>query len=138
MMWKLITLAFLSVLSLSGCVERLITVTTEPPGAILWLNGEEVGATPVTIPFTWYGQYDVVIRKGGYETLKTVKDMPAPFYQWPVIDLISECLLPFTINDHHQWESELTTHAPAESQELIERAKSLRDETLAPSSKPRT
>ena len=129
MMRKLIALTILSVLSLNGCVERLITVTTEPPGAILWLNGEEVGATPVTTPFTWYGAYDVVIRKDGYETLKTAKDAPAPFYQWPGIDLVSECLLPFTITDHHQWEFELTTHAPVESLELIERAKSLRKET---------
>ena len=131
MMRKLIALAILSVLSLNGCVERLITVTTEPPGAILWLNGEEVGATPVTTPFTWYGHYDVVIRKDGYETLKTVKNTPAPFYQWPGIDLVAECLLPFTITDHHQWEFELTTHASLESQELIDRAKSLREETLA-------
>ena len=118
-------------LCLNGCVERLITVTTDPPGAIVWLNGEEVGATPVTTSFTWYGTYDVVIRKDGYETLKTAQDTPAPFYQWPGIDLVSECLLPFTITDHHQWEYELTTHAAVESQELIDRAKSLQEETLA-------
>ena len=110
-MWKLIALAIFSMLCLNGCVERLITVTTDPPGAIVWLNGEEVGATPVTTSFTWYGTYDVVIRKDGYETLKTAQDTPAPFYQWPGIDLVSECLLPFTITDHHQWEFELTTHA---------------------------
>ncbi len=130
-MWKLIALAIFSMLCLNGCVERLITVTTDPPGAIVWLNGEEVGATPVTTSFTWYGTYDVVIRKDGYETLKTAQDTPAPFYQWPGIDLVSECLLPFTITDHHQWEFELTTHAPVESQELIDRAKSLQEETLA-------
>lgn len=127
----LLALTLLFLLFLNGCVERLITVKTEPSGAILWLNGEEVGATPVTVPFTWYGAYDVVIRKDGYETLKTAQDAHAPFYQWPGIDFVSECLLPFTITDHHQWEFELTTHAPVESQELIDRAKSLRDETLA-------
>jgi len=127
----LLALTLLFLFFLNGCVERLITVTTEPPGAILWLNGEEVGATPVTTPFTWYGAYDVVIRKDGYETLKTAQDAPAPFYQWPGIDLVAECLLPCTITDHHQWEFELTTHAPVESQALIDRAKSLREETLA-------
>jgi len=131
MMRKLIGLTILFLLCLNGCVERLITVKTEPPGAILWLNGEEVGATPVTTSFTWYGAYDVVIRKDGYETIKTSCQPPQPFYQWPGIDLVSECLLPFTITDHHQWEFELTTHAPVDSQELIDRAKSLRDEILA-------
>lgn len=127
----LAALALLCVLSLNGCVERLITITTEPPGAMVWLNGEEVGATPVTTSFTWYGAYDVVIRKDGYETLKTVQKTPAPFYQWPGIDLISECLLPFTITDQHQWEFELKAHTAVKSQELIDRAKSLREETLA-------
>jgi PEGA domain-containing protein len=126
-----VVLTVLMLFCLHGCVERLITVQSEPPGAIVWLNGEEVGATPVTTSFTWYGDYDVVIRKDGYETLKTVQVIPAPFYQWPGIDFVSECLLPFTFTDHHQWEFELKTHPPVESQELIDRAKSLRDETLA-------
>lgn len=127
----IITMVLFSVFCLTGCVERLITVTTEPPGAMVWLNGEEVGATPVTTPFTWYGDYDVVIRKDGYETVKTAKQTPEPFYQWPGLDLIAECLLPFTITDHHQWEFELTTHTHVESQDLIDRAKSLQEETLA-------
>lgn len=49
-------------ISLSGCVERKITVISNPEGALLTLNDVEVGRTPVTVPFTWYGDYDVQIR----------------------------------------------------------------------------
>ena len=115
---------------LTGCVERLITVTTRPPGAIVYLNDEEIGSTPVTVPFTWYGTYEVVIRKDNFATLKTTRNADAPFYQWPPLDLISECLLPFELEDHHQWDFELSAQAPADPNQLIERAKTLRTETL--------
>src|SRR6202000_2421377 len=46
----------------SGCVERKITIGSAPAGAIVTLNDEEVGRTPVTVPFTWYGDYDIVLR----------------------------------------------------------------------------
>lgn len=44
---------------LSGCVERLITVKSNPSGAIVFLNDEEIGRTPATVPFRFYGVYDV-------------------------------------------------------------------------------
>jgi len=71
-----ITLLLL-MLGLGGCVERYISITTKPAGAIVWLNDEEVGATPVTVPFTWYGEYEVVVRQAGYKTLKTSRQAEA-------------------------------------------------------------
>ena len=61
-----------------GCVERVITVTSRPAGAIVWLNDQEVGATPVTVPFTWYGTYDVVLRMNGYEPIHAPKKAATP------------------------------------------------------------
>ena len=48
-----------------GCVERLITVRSQPSGALVYLNDEEVGRTPVTVPFTFYGYYDVRLEHEG-------------------------------------------------------------------------
>ena len=45
-MKKLFFLILVGALILTGCVERLITVKTNPPGAVVWLNGEETGITP--------------------------------------------------------------------------------------------
>ncbi len=42
-----------------GCVERTIHITSDPSGALVHLNDEEVGRTPVTVPFTFYGVYSV-------------------------------------------------------------------------------
>jgi hypothetical protein len=85
-------IALLIPLLLTGCVRRSLTVKSDPPGALVYLNGVEVGRTPMTRDFTWYGTYDVVLRKEGYETLKTRGEVIAPWWQWVPIDLAAELL----------------------------------------------
>jgi hypothetical protein len=84
----------------AGCVEQLLTVQSDPPDALVELNGQEMGRTPVTQHFTWYGTYDVILRRENYQTLKTTAKVIAPLYQWVPLDLISE-LLPIPLKDHH-------------------------------------
>jgi PEGA domain len=79
-------------LLVTGCVRRTLTVKSDPPGALVHLNGVEVGRTPMSRDFTWYGTYDVVLRKEGYETLKTRGKVIAPWWQWVPIDLVAEVL----------------------------------------------
>jgi len=116
--------------ALPGCVERLITISTEPAGAMVWLNDEEAGATPVTVPFTWYGQYEVIVRKKGFQTLKTSRRTPVPFYQWPGIDFFSEVLLPMRLTDRHKWHFPLEPSRIADRDALIRRADILRSEAI--------
>ncbi|MBN2374804.1 MAG: PEGA domain-containing protein [Sedimentisphaerales bacterium] len=127
---KLHCLTFLILLiSLPGCVERLITIDSSPSGALVWLNDQEIGQTPVTVPFTWYGKYEVILRKDGYRSLKTAQDADAPIYQWPGIDLIFESILPFEFVDHHRWQYDLEPITDEDPQLLIERAQQLREQT---------
>jgi len=116
-------------LSLTGCVERFITVNTTPPGAIVCLNGSEIGAAPVTVSFLWYGQYEVEISHDDCQTLKTTRHAHAPIYQWPIIDFFAECLIPFQFTDHHQWQFDLSPQSIADPNALLERAQSLRQQT---------
>src|SRR4051812_11540396 len=80
----LLCLILVPLLSLAGggCVQRTLTVKSDPPGAIVSLNGVEVGRTPIERDFTWYGVYDVELRKDGYEPLKKRGDVIAPWWQW--------------------------------------------------------
>jgi hypothetical protein len=78
-----------------GCVQRQMTVITDPPGAIVSLNDREMGRTPFTKKFLWYGNYDVTIRKEGYQTLKTTAEITAPFWQFVPFDLVTD-FLPLT------------------------------------------
>jgi hypothetical protein len=91
MIARVVIIALLLLLS-AGCVRRSLTVKSDPPGALVYLNGVEVGRTPMTRDFTWYGTYDVVLRKEGFETLKTQGKVIAPWWQWVPIDLFAELL----------------------------------------------
>src|SRR5689334_12153842 len=70
----LITAGFIA----SGCVRRTLSITSDPPGALLWLNGREVGRTPVDVDFIYYGVYDVQLVKDGYEPLLSSGHADAP------------------------------------------------------------
>ena len=113
-----------------GCVRRTVRIRTEPEGARITLNDEEVGTSPVTVDFTWYGDYDVICRKDGYETLRTHQRLEAPWYQVPVIDFFTEVLWPFTIHDRQEMYFELEPAREVNRPELIERAKEFRDRAI--------
>lgn len=81
-----------SVLLVVGCgqVHRQMTIQSNPSGAVAYLNGQEVGRTPCTVDFTWYGRYEVILRKDGYQTLKTTQYVASPWWQWIPVDLAAD------------------------------------------------
>ena len=111
---------------LAGCVERRLTVVTEPEGAIVWLNDEEIGAAPVTVNFNWYGDYRVRIEKPGYETVNTHRRLERPLHDRPGFDFIAEVLWPGRIEDDYMWEFELQPYQPLEAALLLEQAEAMR------------
>ena len=84
----------------TGCVERFLTIHSDPPNALVYMNDQEVGRTPLTRRFLWYGTYDVQVRKDGYQTLKTESPVIAPWWQWVPFDLAAE-VFPAHLEDHH-------------------------------------
>lgn len=121
----------LALLPLSGCVERTMRISSDPQGARVFLNDEEVGVTPARVSFLWYGDYDIILRKEGFETLKTHYRLDALWYQYPPIDLIAECLIPTTIKDERvlpTYQLEPATVPPMP--EVIERAVQAREQAL--------
>jgi len=79
-----------------------MTISSNPSGALVYLNGEEVGRTPLKHEFTWYGKYDIELRKDGYETTKVAQKVPAPVWQWIPFDLAAD-LLPGKKTDQHHY-----------------------------------
>ena len=114
----------------AGCVRRTLIIRTEPEGARVVLNDEEVGTSPVSVDFTWYGDYEVVCRKDGYQTLQTHRRLNAPWYQIPMIDFFTEVLLPMTIQDHQEMSFTLEPAKEVDRKELIDKAKALRDRAI--------
>jgi hypothetical protein len=118
----LILLALLA----SGCVRRTITITSEPSGALVWLNDREIGRTPVDVDFTYYGEYDVRLVKDGYEPLVTSGKAMPPVWDNVPLDLGAE-LWPGEINSRIAWHYQLEP-ASSDPAALLERAETMRSE----------
>jgi len=125
------TLALVLAIGLGGCVEREVRFTSEPPGAIVLLSDVEVGRTPVTVPFTWYGDYDIILRLAGHKTLKTHENLSPPIYEVPPLDLFS-AIAPWTYHDRRYLNYKLDKLVVPPTDELIRRADALRTENLRP------
>lgn len=114
-----------------GCVERTLTIASNPPGALVYLNDQEVGRTPVTREFVWYGNYDLAIRRDGYQTLKTTVQVNAPIFQIVPLDLVAE-LLPFHFVDAQHFSYNLAQNRPVDERQLMLSAEEMKRE-LEPS-----
>jgi hypothetical protein len=113
---------------LSGCVERTLTINTHPQGAMVTLNDQQIGTSPVTVPFNWYGDYWVHISKDGYETLNTHRKLNAPLYDHLPLDFFVQILYPGHIVNAYEWSFDLAPKEYPTRDQLIEHARSLREE----------
>ena len=115
-----------------GCVRRTLTITTEPPHALVFLNDQEIGRSRVTTGFLWYGNYDVVIRKEGYETLQTHCEVNPPWYQVIPFDFFAEVLWPGQLHDQQSRHFVLEPRVLPAPEEVVERALETRRRALDP------
>lgn len=117
---------------LTGCVERRYTIRTDPPGALIFVNGQEMGPSPVSSGFTYYGAREIVIVADGYETERIIQKINAPLYDNVLTDFFTENLLPFTIRDEREFVYKLRPRALTPPGELEQRADALRLEGQQP------
>ncbi|MFA5424042.1 MAG: PEGA domain-containing protein [Phycisphaerae bacterium] len=120
--------AVIMLLTLTGCVERKLTVHTIPEGALVTLNDEEIGRAPVTTSFEWYGDYNVRVSMPGYETLETHRKLDRPLHDRFPFDFIANNLTSKQIVDEYEWTFELQPKKEIGRDELIEQATELRDQ----------
>ncbi|HLG42524.1 MAG TPA: PEGA domain-containing protein [Planctomycetota bacterium] len=112
---------------LTGCVERLLAIRSDPPDAEVTLDGKGVGRTPVDIPFEWYGGREIIVRKAGFKTVHTIEHVGAPWYQIFPFDFFTDVLLPFTIRDVREFDYKLEKESePVPPATLRERANELK------------
>ena len=87
----------------SGCVYRRLTVRTNPPGAIVEVNGKRIGTSPASMDFTYYGTYEIKLSKPGFETLTIKQPVAPPWYQIPPLDAVSDNLIPVQVTNRHDF-----------------------------------
>ena len=124
----LLVVILIFVIILSGCVERRLTIDTAPQGALVVLNDEEIGESPVSVSFNWYGDYNVRVSKEGFETLKTHRKLQGPWYDKFPFDFFAQILNPKKILDSYEWMFELAPKEQPTRDELIENAENLKEQ----------
>jgi len=114
-----------SLVLVAGCVERRLTINTDPQGALVILNDEEIGISPVKVSFEWYGDYWVRVSKEGYQTLNTHRELKAPWYDYFPFDFFA-MLNPKRTVDTYEWTFELSPQKQPTAEELIQNAEDLK------------
>jgi hypothetical protein len=112
--------------ALSGCVERRYTIRTNPPGALAIVNGEEIGPTPVSRSFVYYGDREVTLMLDGYQTQTIIQPINAPWWDSYLTEFFVENMIPYTFRDERDFTYQMTpTTLPAQN-DLLARAEALR------------
>lgn len=118
-------LSLIALTIMAGCVERKLTINTKPQGALVVLNDEEIGESPVTTNFNWYGDYCIRISKDGYETLDTHRELKGPWYDYFPFDFFAQIVNPNKIVDSYEWMFELSPRQQVNIEELIQNAREM-------------
>ncbi|MBX7168338.1 MAG: PEGA domain-containing protein [Pirellulales bacterium] len=114
-----------------GCVQRRLTVRSNPPGALVYIDDYEIGTTPVATDYIYYGTRKIRLVKDGYETLTVQQPIKTPWYEYPVAEFVSENLVPWEIRDERVLDYQLVPQVIVPSDQLLGRAENLRQVTRA-------
>ena len=113
-------------------MERRYTFRTDPPGALAIVNGEEIGQTPVSRSFYYYGDREITFMLDGYETKTVIQPINAPWWDNLFTEFFTENLVPFNLRDEREYTYELTPASTPRAADLRDRAEQLRSEAQDP------
>jgi hypothetical protein len=114
----------------TGCVRRRLNVRTNPPGALVYVDNQQIGTTPCSVDFVYYGTREIRLVKPGFETLTVNQPIPTPWYEFPPLDFISENLVATKIRDNRTVTYNLAPQVIVPTGELVDRANQLRQNAL--------
>lgn len=128
---SVVVLALLGTAGLTGCVERRYTIRTNVP-AVAYVNGEEVGPTPASRSFVYYGDREIILNAPGYQTLKVVQPIDAPWWDNMLTEFFTENLVPFTFRDERVYQYNLVPYSLPPVEGVVDRGANLRQQAQSP------
>ena len=117
----------LAMTCLTGCVRRRLTVRSHPPGAQVFVDSQEIGTTPCSASFVYYGTRKIEVMKDGYKTETIHQPFYPPWYEIPPLDFFSENLSLRERRDERIVDIQLAPEEIVPQARLLERAQALRD-----------
>ena len=122
----LLGIVALMTISQIGCIRKRMTVRTNPPGAMVYVDRQPIGLSPASTNFTYYGTRNIEVVRDGYRTERFLHRMNAPWYQIPPLDFVSETLWPFERRDERVVDVQLVEEPSVTSDALIDSGEQLR------------
>ena len=110
----------------AGCVQRRMTIRSNPPGALVYVDDYQLGTTPVSHDFVYYGTRKIRLVKDGYETLTVRQPFPIPWYEYFPLDFVSENLIPWEIRDERVVDLAMAPAAGTPPEVVVARAEQAR------------
>ena len=109
-----------------GCVQRRMIIRSIPEGAFVMVDGQSVGATPLSVPYTYSGTRDIKLERNGYKTINVQQRFAPLWYQTFPVSLISENFAGREIRDERVLDFTMEPKSQVQEDRLIERANDLR------------
>ena len=114
----------------SGCVRRKVAITSTPSEALVWVNSQEIGRTPLEFECTYDGVYDVRLMHAECVALSTSASTDPPVWDLPGLDFFAE-ILPVEFTRDVAWHFELEPSS-LDPQKRLEAARAMRASLEAP------
>jgi hypothetical protein len=109
-----------------GAVRRRLTIRSQPEGALVYVDDQQVGATPCSVSFTYYGTRKIQLIRDGFKTITVLEKISAPWYQIPPLDFFSENVYGGELRDERIVDFQMEPETIPPTTELWQRAESLR------------
>ncbi|MBM4021667.1 MAG: PEGA domain-containing protein [Planctomycetes bacterium] len=123
---RVLILALVVLASGPGCVQRRMTIRSNPPGALVYVDDYQLGSTPVSHDFIYYGTRKIRLVKDGFETLTVRQPFPIPWYQYFPFDFVTENLIPWEIRDERVVDLAMMPAAAMPPESVVTRAEQVR------------
>ena len=86
----------------------------------------------MSLDFTYYGTREITLIKDGYQTETVLQKVPTPWYEVFPLEFLSDNFVPLKIRDRHVFMYRLRPEVIVPTQELLDRANTLRSEAQIP------
>lgn len=109
-----------------------MTIESNPVDALVVIDGKEVGYTPVSVDFTYYGTREVTLIRDGFKTKTVMATLRTPWYQVFPLDFLSDNFLPYQVTNRHRFSVDLDPINPADGNhdDLLNRGGAFRSQAL--------
>jgi PEGA domain len=124
-------------------VDRALLVSSDPPGARVFVNGVDRGTTPARVSYVHEGRFEIRLEKPGYESVSAEVTTKTHLDAVPGPDFFAENLSPRKISrvtpvSYRLVPLKKESYTKEEIEALVARAKAFRDEARAAAAEPNT